>query len=463
MKHIHLIGIGGTGMSSIARVLLEKGYTVSGSDRNPSSLALDLQKQGVQVSTGHSASNVRGVDIVVRSSAIPDDNVEVQTALVAGIPVLKRSDFLSSLMEGQSGIAIAGTHGKTTTTALLSWALYSLGYDPSYILGGVSKNLGNNAHAGKGKYFVIEADEYDRMFLGLSPQVILVTNVEYDHPDCFPTPADYRAAFEQFVGCLKPGGLLITNVDDPGSTQLVKFLPENARSFTCGLLPGADYRAENIKVNTIGGSTFTVTFGSVAEKREPLTIVSLQLPGEHNVRNALAVIAALHQMNVPIQQAAQNLAEFKGTGRRFDIVGEVNGITIIDDYAHHPTKIRATLAAARSRFPNRRLVAVWQPHTYSRTETLADQFIDSLSAADLVLVTEVYAAREHSDSFSAKSLVEKMADPNRLFTPTIADATVSLIQHLQPGDVLVVLSAGDADQICFSVLKQLKERNGENV
>ncbi len=301
------------------------------------------------------------------------------------------------------------------------------------------------------------------MFLGLSPQVILVTNVEYDHPDCFPTPADYRAAFEQFVGCLKPGGLLITNVDDPGSTQLAKFLPENARSFTCGLLPGADYRAENIKVNTIGGSTFTVTFASVAEKREPLTIVSLQLPGEHNVRNALAVIAALHQMNVPIQQAAQNLAEFKGTGRRFDIVGEVGGITIIDDYAHHPTKIRATLAAARSRFPNRRLVAVWQPHTYSRTETLADQFIDSLSAADLVLVTEVYAAREHSDSFSAKSLVEKMADPNRLFTPTIADTTAYLIQHLQPGDVLVVLSAGDADQICFSVLKQLKERNGENV
>ncbi len=460
MKHIHLIGIGGTGMSSIARVLLEKGYTVSGSDRNPSTLAQDLQRVGAQISAGHSESNIHGADIVVRSSAIPDDNVEVQAALKAGIPVLKRSDFLSTLMEGQDGIAIAGTHGKTTTTAMLAYALYSLDYDPSYILGGVSKNLGTNAHAGKGRYFVIEADEYDRMFLGLTPQVILVTNVEYDHPDIYPNPANYHAVFEQFIGCLKPGGLLITNFDDPGSTTLANFLPQGARAFSCGLKAGADYRAENIKSNTIGGSTFLVTFGAENKKREPLTVVSLQLPGEHNVRNALAVIAALHQLSVPVQQASQNLAEFKGTGRRFDIVGEANGITVIDDYAHHPTKIRATLAAARSRFPIRRLVAVWQPHTFSRTELLANEFIDALSNADLVLITEVYAAREKSDNFSAKSLVEKIDKENVIFTPTIAAATDYLLWHLVPGDVLVVLSAGDADQICFNVLNKLKERNG---
>jgi UDP-N-acetylmuramate--alanine ligase len=460
MKHIHLIGIGGTGMSAIARVLVESGYAVSGSDRNLSTLAADLQRLGVQVSVGHSASNLQGADTVVRSSAIPDENVEVQAAVQQGIPVLKRSEFLPLLMKDKSCIAISGTHGKTTTTAMFCWALYSLGKDPSYILGGVLKNLGTNAHAGRGKYFIIEADEYDRMFLGLDPEVIVVTNVEYDHPDCFPTPADYRSAFEQFVEKLSPGGLLVTNSDDHGSSHLYNHLPSNAHCVSCSLRPGAEYRAEKIRPNSIGGSTFEVTYTNQAGSAESVTVVSLQLPGEHNVRNALQVIAAIHQMGLPVNQAAQSLSEFKGTGRRFDIVGEVSGITVIDDYAHHPTKIRATLAAARSRFPNRRLVAVWQPHTYSRTRALEPQFIESLTSADLVLVTEVYAAREKDESYTARQLVEKMDRQRTFFTPTLADATRLLMQKLQPGDVLVVLSAGDADQICYSVIKQLNERMG---
>jgi len=428
MKHIHLIGIGGTGMSAIARVLVESGYAVSGSDRNMSTLAADLQRQGVQISVGHSASNLQGADTVVRSSAIPDENVEVQAAIQQGIPVLKRSEFLPLLMKDKSCIAISGTHGKTTTTAMFCWALYSLGKDPSYILGGVLKNLGTNAHAGRGKAFIIEADEYDRMFLGLDPQVILVTNVEYDHPDCFPTPADYRSAFEQFVEKLTPGGLLVTNADDHGSAQLHRHLPSNSRCVSCSLRPGAEYRAEKIRPNSIGGSTFEVNYDNQAGSHQTVTVVSLQLPGEHNVRNALQVIAAIHQMGLPVHQAAQSLSEFKGTGRRFDIVGEVSGITVIDDYAHHPTKIRATLAAARSRFPNRRLVAVWQPHTYSRTRALESQFIESLTSADLVLVTEVYAAREKDESFSARQLAEKMDRQRTFFTPTLADATQLLMQ-----------------------------------
>ena len=460
MKHIHLIGIGGTGMSAIARVLVESGYAVSGSDRNLSTLAADLQRLGVQVSVGHSASNLQGADTVVRSSAIPDENVEVQAAIQQGIPVLKRSEFLPLLMKDKSCIAISGTHGKTTTTAMFCWALYSLGKDPSYILGGVLKNLGTNAHAGRGKTFIIEADEYDRMFLGLTPEVILVTNVEYDHPDCFPTPADYRSAFEQFVERLTPGGLLVTNGDDHGSSQLRNHLPSNTRCVSCSLRTGAEYRAEKIRPNSIGGSTFEVTYNKQAGGAETITVVSLQIPGEHNVRNALQVIAAIHQMGLPVNQAAQSLSEFKGTGRRFDIVGEVSGITVIDDYAHHPTKIRATLAAARSRFPNRRLVAVWQPHTYSRTRALEPQFIESLTNADLVFVTEIYAAREKDESYSARQLVEKMDRQHTFFTPTLADATRLLMQKLQPGDVLVVLSAGDADQICYSVIKQLNERMG---
>lgn len=458
MKNIHLIGIGGTGMSSIARVLLERGFTVSGSDRTLSPLARDLQKLGVHVTIGHSAANIQGADTVVRSSAIVDKNSEVQAALKAGIPVLKRAEFLPMLMQDQVGVAVAGTHGKTTTTAMFVWALYSLGYDPTYILGGVSMNLGLNAHAGKGEHFVLEADEYDRMFLGLHPQVELITNVEYDHPDCFPTPVDYRNAFEQFVECLTPGGLLITNYDDHGSTKLKNHLHLDSRSFSAGLRPGANYRAVAIRPNSIGGSTFEVAFDDRNETPETITVVSLQIPGEHNVRNALQVIAALHQMGIPVNRAAQSLSEFKGTGRRFELVGEAYGVSIINDYAHHPTKIRATLAAARSRYPGRRLVAVWQPHTFSRTQTLESQFIHSLGNADLVLVTEVYGAREQSAGYSAKSLVEKTGQKNVLFTATLAETTQTLLQKLEPGDVLVILSAGDAEEICYDILKQLKER-----
>ena len=458
MKHVHLIGIGGTGMSSIARVLLERGYTVSGSDRVLSPLASDLQKMGIKVSIGHSAANIQGADTVVRSSAITDDNTEVQAARQAGIPVLKRGEFLPILMKDQAGIAVAGTHGKTTTSSMLAWVLYRLNYDPTFILGGVSLNLGLNAHAGKGRYFVIEADEYDRMFLGLKPQVELITNVEYDHPDCFPTPVAYRLAFEQFVECLQPNGLLIINYDDHGSANLKDHLSANSRSYSCGLRPGADYLAANIRANSIGGSTFDVLFNGSGEKSETLTVVSLQIPGEHNVRNALQVIATLHQMGVPVNQAAQSLSEFKGTGRRFELVGEADGVSIINDYAHHPTKIRATLAAARSRYAGRRLIAVWQPHTFSRTQALESQFMNSLTNADMVLVTEVFGAREQSSTYSAQNLVEKMGKENVLFEATLSETTEKLMQILVPGDVLVVLSAGDADQICYDVLKQLKER-----
>ena len=239
MTHVHLIGIGGTGISSIARVLLEKGYTVSGSDRVLSPLAVDLQAAGVTVFEGHAAENIAGADIIVRSSAIPDSNVEVQSGIAKGIPVLKRSDFLGSLLSQYKSIAIAGSHGKTTTSAMMAWVLTSLEQDPSYILGGVSKNLKNNAHAGSGELFVIEADEYDRMFLGLNPDVILLTNIGYDHPDCFPTIADYEEAFHQFAARLKPGGLIVANADDAARLQLFKSVPVEHVALTYGLTPSA--------------------------------------------------------------------------------------------------------------------------------------------------------------------------------------------------------------------------------
>jgi UDP-N-acetylmuramate--alanine ligase len=453
MKHIHLIGIGGTGISSIARVLLERGYKVTGSDRTLSPLALDLEIHGARVFEGHDAANIKGADLVVRSSAIPDNNVEVIAAVAAGIPVLKRSDFLADLMHDQVAITVAGSHGKTTTTTLMAYTLNRLNLDPSYIIGGVSKDLSNSAHAGKGVYFVIEADEYDRMFLGLRPHIAIVTNVEYDHPDCYPTPALYREAFADFVKLIPEDGLLVICKDDPNASKLVDAVQPGTHVITFGYSEGADYRAVNPKPNTLGGFDY-----DLVEKGKQLAHVSLQIPGEHNARNSVAILAAIHELGFPVDRAAANLSRFTGTGRRFDVIGEANGVTIVDDYAHHPSKISATLSAARARYPQRRLVTVWQPHTYSRTHTLEKDFIRSLNGSDVALITEIYAAREPKEKYSAADLVKQMAGKDVTYCKTLDDAVSTLSDRLLPGDVLLVLSAGDANQICKRMLGILQEK-----
>ena len=453
MRHIHFIGIGGTGISSIARVLLDKGFVVTGSDRILSPLALDLEIHGAHVFEGHDAANIKGADIVVRSSAVPDSNVEVIAARQAGIPVLKRSDFLGTLLHDHTSIAVAGTHGKTTTTAMTAFCLTAMALDPSYIIGGVSKNLATNAHAGQGPHFVIEADEYDRMFMGLKPEVIILTNVEYDHPDCYPTPAIYLQAFADFIKTLKSEGSIIACADYARTSELIANKPADARAFTYGFSNTADYQAVKIKINAVGSFDYDVTF-----QKAPLCQVSLQVPGEHNVRNSLAVLAAIHALGLPVDQAAAHLHRFTGTGRRFDVIGETRGITFVDDYAHHPSKITATLSAARSRYPGRRLVALWQPHTYSRTKTLAADFIRSLELADVAVVTEVYPAREPVESFSSAELVAQMTNKEAYFCKTLDDSVVLLEKKLLPGDVLLVLSAGDADTVGKRVLHDLQER-----
>lgn len=456
MTHIHLIGIGGSGLSAIARLLLESGYSVSGSDRTSSQLAQELAVAGATIFIGHAIENIQGADLVVRSSAISDANPEVQAALAAGIPVLKRADFLGQLMSGHFGIAIAGTHGKTTTTAMLAWMLTACGKDPSYIIGGVSKNLGNNAHAGSGQAFVIEADEYDNMFLGLTPQIAVVTMMEHDHPDFFPTAEIYRASFAAFVRKLQPGGLLITCADDAQAASLAAEVPAGCRVITYGLNSPADLRAENLQRNPAGGFTFRVTAGA-----QPYEI-ALQVPGEHNVRNALAAFAVAQEMELDLQAATSALASFSGTGRRFDLRGEVDNIAIIDDYAHHPTEIRATLAAARSRYPERRIWAVWQPHTYSRTQTWLSDFAQAFSNADRVLVTAIYAAREQDNGFSASQVVARMQHANARYIPALADARDTLLAELKSGDVVLVLSAGDADQLSAQVLAALRQKEGHH-
>jgi UDP-N-acetylmuramate--alanine ligase len=462
MTHYHFIGIGGTGLSAIARVLLEKGNTVSGSDQNLSSQALELQSLGIEVTTGHDPLNVTGAEIVIRSSAVRDDNPEVIAARNAGIPVLKRVQMLSGLTRGQEVIAVAGTHGKTTTTAMVAWVLTKLGLDPSFVLGSELRDLNLNGHYGKGRFFVIEADEYDNMFLGLDPRFAVITYMEHDHPDCFPTLEDYRTAFLSFIHRCQKGGILLINRDDPGAFSLLGEVPPEVGVYSFGVHPESDYRISDAKINLMGGYSFSVMRHKDGREAVRLCDLELQLPGEHNMRNAVAVIALVHQMGLEVAPAALALAEFSGAGRRFEVRGEVNGIEIIDDYAHHPTEIRATLQGARARYPRRRIWAVWQPHTYTRVQSLADEFAVAFEDADKVIVTEIYAARESANPFSSNEIVKKMSHPDARFVETLELAQYLLLKELQPGDVLLVLSAGDADQISTGVFDALKERGKQN-
>jgi UDP-N-acetylmuramate--alanine ligase len=463
MTHVHFIGIGGSGLSAIARLLLESGYRVSGSDRALTPFAEEVRKVGGEVYLGHDPRNLTGVDWIVRSSAVTEDNVEIQAAKQAGIPVYKRSDFLGRLMEDKMGIAIAGTHGKTTTTAMTAWVLSELGQDPSFIIGGVMDNLGVNAHAGMGKAFVIEADEYDNMFLGLKPQIAVVTSIEYDHPDFFPTLESMHKAFETFVELLPEDGTLIVCAEDTGAATLIPHARKAGRNIVSyGVQGKMTYdnsswvQARELIPNTRGGFDFAVS-SSLSGNRPDTFDVSLQVPGEHNVRNALAVLAIVDVLGLSREEAAQALGEFTGTGRRFQLRGEVNGITIFDDYAHHPTEIKATLAGARARYPERCIWAVWQPHTYSRTKTLFLDFANAFKDADKVIVTEVYAAREPKQEFTSAELVGAMPHGSAHYLETLPEVTSYLLEHLKPGDIVLVLSAGDADQISTDVVKGLQE------
>ncbi|MGB2909645.1 MAG: UDP-N-acetylmuramate--L-alanine ligase [Anaerolineales bacterium] len=475
MTKIHFIGIGGTGLSAIAMVMLERGFKVSGSDRQVSPQTKRLQAAGVDVYLGHSAENISGADIVLRSSAIPDDNVEVLASVKAGIQVMKRADFLSQVIADQRCVAIAGTHGKTTTTAMIAWILSQLKYDPSYIIGSESKDLCNNAHAGRGNHFIIEADEYDCMFLGLQPYIAVVTSVEHDHPDCFPTSQDFYHAFLDFLMQIEPDGALLVCGDDPGASRLLNEtnIPPD-RSLVYGisdeqyrvkLVQSAinyDFQAKNLVLNDLGGYNFEF----VGEDVERRAKVSLQVPGIHNVRNATAALAVSDLIGVSVVEAASEISRFRGTERRFEVRGEAQHVTFIDDYAHHPTEIMATLSAARMRFPNRNIWAVWQPHTYSRTRTLFTEFAGAFRDADHVLVTDVYAARESApeNGFSAEQVVEAISNEKNSssdvhYVPGILDARDHLLKTTQPGDVVIVLSAGDANQIIDQSMLVLRKQN----
>ena len=452
--HIHLVGIGGSGLSSIARVLLGKGYVVTGSDQQLNDLTTELTATGATIFEGHDSHQCQGAEVLLISSAITEDNVEVMAAREASIPILKRADFLGALMVDAYGIAVAGSHGKTTTTGMISQIMIEADLDPSVIVGGVLPVLGSNGRAGQSEYLVIEADEYDHMFLGLKPEVAVITNVEYDHPDMYPTVTAYQEAFAQFVKGIPTKGRIVVCQDDVAAKELVsEYLPPDVSLETYGLAM-ANWQAMDLRVNQLGGTDFLVQHDG-----QSVGLIRLRVPGEHNVRNALAAIAVAAGLGIDYGIIRRALAAFGGVGRRFQVVGEVGDVTVIDDYAHHPTEIRATLAAAKQRYPGRRIWAVWQPHTFSRTKRLLPEFSTSFFDADRVVVLAIYQSREtDSLGMDKTAVMQAMDHPDAHYLGDVEAAAGYVLDRVRPGDVILTLTAGDGNLVGSIVLQGLDER-----
>ncbi len=445
-QRIHLIGIGGIGLSAIARVLLARGYQVSGSDVTRNELTDELEQLGARVSIGHRAENVDSADLVLVTSAAMADNLELAEARRRGIRVVKRVDFFREFAAGLETIAIAGTHGKTTTTGMVATILADAGLDPTAIVGGIIPELGSNARAGRGRFLVVEADEYDRAFLGLQPSVAVVTSIEMDHPDCYRDVDEVAQAFQEFMASVPAGGLVIGCGDTERVVREMSRLP-GANTLRYGFETGNDWRAQDIRLEAGGGSKFRVV-GAGTDFGE----FELQVPGRHNVLNALAALAVANHLGVDLAGARATLSRFQGAARRFQVKGEFGGVLIVDDYAHHPTEIRATLAAAKNRYPGRHIWAVFQPHTYSRTRALVGEFAEAFADADHVLITEVFAARERASyGTSSAQIVERMNHPDAYYVRTLDGCVLYLEKRLHAGDVLITLGAGDVHRVATLV------------
>ncbi|MGB4594592.1 MAG: UDP-N-acetylmuramate--L-alanine ligase [Anaerolineaceae bacterium] len=451
---IHFIGIGGTGISAIALLLMERGYTISGTDMNDSRYFRTVTENGAKTALGHHPEMAVQAKLVVRSSAIKDDDPEVIAALKAGIPVLKRADILEFVTSGKQTLAVAGSHGKTTTTAMLITLLNAIGLDPSFILGAEIKALSTNAHKGEGEYFVIEADEYDYMFLGLQPKFSIITNLEHDHPDCFSTVESYLDAFGAFLEKTLPEGKALLCFDDPGVIRLMsRFSTQLDKVVTYGFNVNSDYQITQAEWKD------TQAHFLLGYQGEPLGSFELGLPGRHNILNAAAGLALAHQLGLDLSQLTGALSHFEGTERRFDIVYNEDGIVIINDYGHHPTQIRATIQAARDLYPNKKLWAVWEPHTYSRTAALAVDFTRELRLADEVLITRIYAARETDTGLTPQMIADVL--PKAQYLPEFNEIIHEIRNGLKGNDVVLVLSAGKGPQLSADLISSLHQSSAE--
>ncbi|MGI9155214.1 MAG: UDP-N-acetylmuramate--L-alanine ligase [Marmoricola sp.] len=456
LGRVHFVGIGGAGLSGIARIMLARGITVSGSDAKES-LALDaLRILGAQCWVGHAAGHVCDVDTLVVSTAVRADNPEVVEAVRLGLRLLPRSAALESVMQGRRVVAVAGTHGKTTTTSLLTVALQTCGADPSFAIGGDLNETGSNAHDGTGDIFVAEADESDGAFLVYSPQVALVTNVEADHLDNYGTEEAYRAAFEQFLDRIDPAGFLVACIDDPGAADLAK----EARARGLRVVAVGEDQDADIRATRVAFSGSTSSFDVVDHGRR-LGAVQLQIPGRHYVLDALCALAGGLGLGFGFADLARGLASFTGTRRRMELKGEVGGIRVYDSYAHHPQEIAGDLQAARSVAGAGRVVVAFQPHLVSRTKIFGSAMGRALGAADEVVVLDIYVAREDPEPGVSGALVaEAVPLPAGavVFEPRFASAAGHLVTRARPGDVVLTLGAGDVTLLAPEVLSQLAER-----
>lgn len=453
---VHLVGIGGTGLSAIARVLLERGIPVSGSDRALNAVTAQLEAMGATISLGHSPENVNGAGLVLVTSAAKNDNPEIVAAYEAGIPVMKRRDFLPLLLGSDKVIGVAGTHGKTTTTAMTAHILREVGANPGFIVGSVMQNTGTNASGGGEKApFVIEADEYDDMYLGLTPKIAVLTSVEWDHPDFFPTEQDMVRSFTTFLGLIQAGGTLIANSDTLYSRALAhRLMGTTVTPILYGLnRVESDWFIHDLHTTPNGITRFE------AVERATLTAYPFKLktPGAHNALNALGATLATVTCGVPFKTATKALESFESTGRRFQVMGEVGQTVVVDDYGHHPSAIRMTLEAARQRYPDRNIWAVWQPHTFSRTLAFLNEFVHCFGSADGVAVMDIYASREQpTPEISGKIAAARIGQnhPNTHYTGDIAQTIEALKQHVKGKSAVIVFSAGDATAVSAGLLAE---------
>jgi UDP-N-acetylmuramate--alanine ligase len=451
-EHVHFIGIGGYGMSAIAKVMLEMGYMVTGSDLAEQDLTRKLKDKGAQVYIGHRAEQVMGADMVVYSTALSKDNVEMAEAEKLNIPILHRSQMLARLLNERRGIAVAGAHGKTTTSSMIALVMEQSGMDPTYLIGGEIMNIGSNAKAGRGEYVVAEADESDGSFLQYHPSIGIVTNIEPDHLENYNGSFDQlKAAYQRFLNQVKPDGVSIVCSDD---SDLQELLPQlSGRVITYGIESDADYRAEQI---VLGDRK--VSF-EVTSKGHSLGVIHLSVPGRHNVYNALATLIGCIETGMSFEQVADAIRHFKGAKRRFQVLGEANDILIIDDYAHHPTEIVATISAAKS--TGKRIVAVFQPQRYTRTFFLLEAFSRAFGEADEVIITDIYSPAgeqqiEGVTSARLSDMIRKNSNPHVHYIPTKEEVVTFLEQRLHPGDLVITMGAGDiwkvADQLSRSIM-----------
>jgi len=455
VRHVHFIGVGGIGMSGLAEILRTLEFDVSGSDLRAGENTKNLERLGVRIDIGHRAENVRGADVIVYSSAIDNENPEVREARLHGIPLIQRAEMLAELMRVKYGIAIAGSHGKTTTTSLVATVLRAAGLDPTVVVGGRMSSLGSNARLGEGNMLVAEADESDGSFLRLTPTIAVVTNIDPEHLDFYKTHDKLKDAFVQFIEKVPFYGLAVLCLDHPHVQDLLPRI--HRRHVTYGLSPQATYHARSL--NYRGLSSSFVAFN----RDKSLGEFSVRMPGEHNVLNTLAVIAVADELEVPLDVVKDALSTFHGVARRFTVVDEIDGVALVDDYGHHPAEVEATLNAARRAYEGRILVA-FQPHRYSRTEHLFDEFTRAFNNADQLFLTDIYAAGEKPiPGITSEHLAEAIAQHghhNVKYAPDRAAMSAELARIAKPGDVVIALGAGDINKILGVVGGGLRARLG---